>query len=100
MHNNGTAEKEGDGRAYYDCVTLKIQYSIRNIFANCDDIEEQKTDPDGQCPTEHTKTIPTATPFLVVEILSAKKVAQFKKFRQSVSAGLEKFDKFSKLNSP
>ena len=51
----------------------KIQNSIRNIFATTVDTQDQKTDPDSQCPTEHTKTNPTATPFLVVEILSAKK---------------------------
>ena len=67
------AKKEGDGRAYYDCVMHKIQNSIRNIFATTVDTQDQKTDPDSQCPTEHTKTNPTATPFLVVEILSAKK---------------------------
>ena len=48
----------------------KIQNSIRNIFATTVDTQDQKTDPDSQCPTEHTKTNPTATPFLVVEILS------------------------------
>ena len=52
---------------------LKIPNSIRNIFATTVDTQDQKTDPDSQCPTEHTKTNPTATPFLVVEILSAKK---------------------------
>ena len=67
------AEKEGTWRAYFDCVMLKIQSSIHNIFAITEDTKDQKTDPDSQCPTEHTKTNPTATPFLVVEILSAKK---------------------------
>ena len=78
----------------------KIQNSICNIFATTVDTQDQKTDPDSQCPTEHTKTNPTATPFLVVEILSAKKVAQYTKFPQSVSVRQEKFNKFSKLNSP
>ena len=94
------AKKEGDGRAYYDCVMHKIQNSIRNIFATTVDTKDQITDPDGQCPTEHTTTNPTATPFLVVEIFPSKKVAQYTKFPQSVSVRLEKFNKFSKLNSP
>ena len=50
----GTAEKEGDWRAYFDCVMLKIQNSIRNIFATTEDTKDQITDPDRQCPTEHT----------------------------------------------
>ena len=78
----------------------KIQNSIRNIFATTVDTQDQKTDPDSQCPTEHTTTNPTATPFLVVEILSAKKVAQHTTFPQSVSVRLEKFNKFSQLNWP
>ena len=45
---------------------LKIQNSIRNIFATTEDTKDQITDPDGQCPTEHTTTNPTATPFQVV----------------------------------
>ena len=64
---------------------LKIQNSIRNIFATTEDTKDQITDPDRQCPTEHTTTIPTATPFLVVEIFPSKNVNQFTKFRQSVS---------------
>ena len=52
---------------------LKIQDSIHNIFATTVDTKDQKTEPDSQCPTEHTKTNPTATPFLVVEIFSFKK---------------------------
>ena len=94
------AKKEGTWRAYFDCVMLKIQDSIHNIFATTEDTKDQITEPDKQCPTEHTTTNPTATPFLVVEIFPSKKVAQYTKFPQSVSVRLEKFNKFSKLNSP
>ena len=57
-----TAKKEGDGRAYNDCVMHKIQYFICNIFATTVDTQDQTTEPNRQCPTEHTNTNPTATP--------------------------------------
>ena len=56
------AKKEGTWRAYFDCVMLKIQNSIHNIFAITEVTKDQKTDP-------HSTTI------------SFKKVTQFTKFR-------------------
>ena len=37
------AKKEGDWGAYFDCVMLKIQNSIHNIFAITEVTKDQKT---------------------------------------------------------
>ena len=65
--------KGGRRKGILQQILQILHNSICNNFATTEDTKDQKTEPDRQCPTEHTTTNPTATPFLVVEIFSFKK---------------------------